>query len=145
MDSDSSDSGGRPIAVEEPAGELYTALPHGEITRQIIGASIEVLNSLKPGLEEKIYENALIHELTLRGVETENQKVFPVRYKDHPVGRLIPDLIVEGQVIVDTKVVTAFNETHLAQMLGYLAITGLKVGLLVNFHHSTLQWKRVQR
>ena len=61
------------------------------------------------------------------------------------IGKLVPDLIVEGLVIVDPKVVTAFNETHLALMLGYLNITGLEVALLLNFKEAKLQWKRVVR
>jgi GxxExxY protein len=61
------------------------------------------------------------------------------------IGKLVPDLIVEGQVIADPKVVTALNETHLAQMLGYLNITGLEVALLLNFKEAKLQWKRVVR
>jgi GxxExxY protein len=56
---------------------------------------------------------------------------------------LIPDLIVDGKVVVDPKVVTVFTETHIAQMLGYLNITGLEVALLLNFKESKLEWKRV--
>ena len=61
------------------------------------------------------------------------------------MGRLIPDLIVDGLVIVDAKVVTAFTDDHLAQMMGYLAITNLQLGLLLNFKYARLQWKRVVR
>ncbi len=56
---------------------------------------------------------------------------------------MIPDLVVGGQIIVDTKVVSVFNESHVAQMIGYLAITGLELGLLINFKNSKLEWKRV--
>jgi GxxExxY protein len=56
---------------------------------------------------------------------------------------LIPDLIVDGSVIVDAKVVSGFNDAHIAQMLGYLNITRLQLALLLNFKHSTLEWKRV--
>ena len=66
-----------------------------------------------------------------------------VRYDGQHIGSLIPDLIVEDMVIVDPKVVTAFNENHLAQMLGYLNITGLKTALLLNFKYASLQIKRV--
>ena len=90
-----------------------------------------VLNELKPGLDEKLYENALVIELQTRGRRLEQQREYPVHYRGHLIGKLIPDLIVEGLVIVDPKVVTAFNETHLAQMLGYLNITGLEVALLL--------------
>ena len=102
-----------------------------------------VLNELRPGLDEKLYENALVLELHPRGHTAEQQKEFLVHYRGHFIGKLIPDLIVDGKVIVDPKVVTAFNETHIAQMLGYLNITGLEVALLLNFKNAKLYWKRV--
>jgi GxxExxY protein len=114
-----------------------------EITEIVIGAAMKVLNTLKPGLDEKLYERALIIELTKQGLTCDQQKQFPVHYDDQKIGTLIPDLIVEGIVIVDPKVVTAFNENHIAQMLGYLNITGLKTALLLNFKHAKLQVKRV--
>jgi|SRR5687768_8862312 GxxExxY protein len=116
---------------------------HEALTRDIIGAAMAVLNELKPGLDEKLYENALVIELRARGHTVEQQRPFPVRYRDELIGILIPDLIVDGTVITDPKVATAFNETHLAQMLGYLNITGLQVALLLNFKESKLDWKRV--
>jgi GxxExxY protein len=116
---------------------------HEELTRDIIGGAMAVLNELRPGLDEKPYENALVLELRGRDHSVEQQREYPVHYKGQFIGRLIPDLIVEGQVIVDPKVVTAFNETHVAQMLGYLNITGLKVALLLNFKESKLDWKRI--
>src|SRR5437870_5826484 len=97
-------------------------MKHEELTRDIIGAAMAVLNELKPGLDEKLYENALVIELTLRGHTVEQQRDFPVHYRGHFIGRLLPDLIVDGLIIVDPKVVTAFNDTHIAQMLGYLNI-----------------------
>jgi GxxExxY protein len=103
------------------------------------------LNELKPGLDEKLYENALMIELVARGHTVEQQREYPVYYRGHFIGKLVPDLIVDGKVIADPKVVTAFNDTHLAQMLGYLNITGLEVALLLNFKESKLQWKRVVR
>ena len=66
-----------------------------------------------------------------------------MHYHNHFIGKLIPDLIVDGKVAVDPKVITAFNETHIAQMLGYLNITGLQVALLLNFKNAKLEWKRV--
>ena len=100
-------------------------LIHAELSESIIGAAIRVLNTLKPGLSEKAYENALVIELGKRGHRIEQQQRFDVRYEGQLVDTLIPDLIVDEQVIVDPKVVTEFNDTHVAQMMGYLAITGL--------------------
>jgi GxxExxY protein len=118
-------------------------MKHEELTGQILGAAMTVLNELKPGLDEKLYENALVIELTARGHTVEQQREYPVHYRGHFVGKLVPDLIVDGKVIADPKVVSAFNDTHNAQMLGYLNITGLEVALLLNFKESKLQWKRV--
>ncbi len=120
-------------------------MKHEEITRDIIGAAMAVLNELKPGLDEKLYENALVIELTERGHTVEQQREYPVHYHEHFIGKLIPDLIVDGTVIADPKVVTAFNDSHVAQMLGYLNITDLDVTLLLNFKEAKLDWKRVVR
>ena len=118
---------------------------HEEITKSIIGASMTVLNSLKPGLDEKLYENALVIEIEKRGHSVNQQREFPVYYDEQLIGTLIPDLIVDGKVIADPKVVTAFNDSHIAQMLGYLNITKLQVALLLNFKQATLTWKRVAK
>jgi GxxExxY protein len=114
-----------------------------KITKDIIGAAMVVLNELKPGLDEKLYEKALILELLARGHVIESQKEFSVHYRGQLIGKLIPDLIVDGRVIADPKVVTAFNDSHFAQMLGYLNITGLHVTLLLNFKEAQLTWKRL--
>jgi len=116
---------------------------HEDLTKDIIGAAMAVLNELKPGLDEKLYENALLIELVARGHTVEQQREYPVHYRGQFIGKLIPDLIVDGMVVVDPKVVTAFNDTHVAQMLGYLNITGLQVALLLNFKEAKLDWKRV--
>ena len=120
-------------------------LIHSELSEKIIGAAMRVLNELKPGLDEKIYENALVLELGELGLSVEQQRRFDVHYKGQPVGLLVPDLIVDGKVIVDAKVVTAFTESHIAQMIGYLAITGMDLGLLINFKNAKLEWKRLVR
>lgn len=116
---------------------------HEEITKDILGAAMTVLNELRPGLDEKLYEKALVMELTARGHAVEAQREFAVHYRGQFIGKLVPDLIVDGKVIADPKVVVVFNDTHVAQMLGYLNITGLQVALLLNFKESKLSWKRV--
>jgi GxxExxY protein len=120
-------------------------MKHEELTGQIIGAAMAVLNEFRPGLDEKLYENALVIELAERGHSVEQQRDYPVHYRGHFIGKLVTDLIVDGKVIVDPKVVSVFNDTHTAQMLGYLNITGLEVALLLNFKESKLDWKRVVR
>ncbi len=118
-------------------------LIHEELSESIIGAAMAVLNSLKPGLEEKLYENALVIELLRCGHKIDQQKRFPVYYRGHLIGTLVPDLIVDDLVIADPKVVTDFNETHMAQMIGYLNITELDLALLLNLKFAKLKWKRV--
>ena len=118
-------------------------LIHKELSGTIIGAAMTVLNELRPGLDEKLYENAMVIELQEEGHTVEQQRRFPVHYRGHLVGTLVPDMIVDGLVIADPKVVSAFNDNHIAQMLGYLAITGLDLALLLNFKHAKLEWKRV--
>ena len=118
---------------------------HEQLSGAIIGIAMEVLNELKPGLDEALYERAMVIELRRRGHELAVQQSFPVFYRAELIGNLVPDLIVDGAVIVDPKVVNAFTDTHIAQMLGYLNITGLDLALLLNFKNARLDWKRVVR
>lgn len=118
---------------------------HEELSGKIIGAAMTVLNELRPGLDEKLYERALVLELRAMGLKVDQQRHFPVYYRDTQIGTLVPDVVVEDDVIADPKVVSAFNDTHVAQMIGYLTISQLKLALLLNFKFSKLQWKRVVR
>jgi GxxExxY protein len=106
---------------------------HEELSREIIGAAMVVLNELKPGLDEKLYERVMIIELKHRRHRVLVQTSFPVPYRGELIGNLIPDVIVDDAVIVDPKVVSCFTETHVAQMIGYLNITRLDLALLINF------------
>ena len=116
-----------------------------ELSGKIIGAAMQVLNELKPGLDEKLYERAMIIELKHRGHVLSVRRSFPVYYGGELIGNLVPDLIVDDAIIVDPKVVACFTETHVAQMIGYLNITGLDLALLINFKNARLEWKRVLR
>ena len=120
-------------------------LLHRELSESIIGAAMKVLNSLRPGLNEKAYENALVIELRKRGHEIEQQKRYEVRYEGELVDTLIPDLVVDEAVIVDPKVLEQFNDTPTAQMIGYLTVTSLRLALLMNFKFADLRWKRIVR
>jgi len=118
-------------------------LIHQKLSGTIIGIAMEVLNELKPRPDEKLYERAMVIELRRRGHVVETQREFPVFYRNEPIGHLTPDLIVDDKIIVDPKVVAAFNEAHVAQMIGYLTISGLELALLLNFKSTKLEWKRV--
>lgn len=112
-------------------------------TRQIIGCAIEVINTLGHGLLERPYENALVVELGLRGIPWKQQPRYDVVYKTVKVGEYIPDLIIFGSIVVDTKVIEAIGNHEIGQMLNYLKTAGLRVGLILNFKHARLEQKRV--
>ncbi len=131
------------MGADQKKGDSMEDLIHEELSREIIGAAMEVLNTLKPGLDEKLYENALVIELRNRGCDVEQQKRIPVHFKGHLIGTLVPDMIVDKLIVVDPKVVTVFNENNMAQMIGYLAKTKLDLALLLNFKYAKLKWKRV--
>lgn len=118
-------------------------LIHKEEVFQIVGCAMEVLNMLGHGLLEKPYENALVVEFGLRGIECSQQPRFPVVYKGVKVGEYIPDLIVFGKIVVDTKTIDRITNLEKGQILNYLKITSLKVGLILNFKNPSLEWERV--
>jgi len=112
---------------------------HEELTEQVIGAAIEVHRALGPGLLESAYEECLCHEFHLRGISFERQKPLPVEYKSVKLDcgyRL--DLIVENRVILEIKCIEHVLPVHEAQLLTYLKMTGIRVGLILNFNVATL-------
>ena len=114
-----------------------------DITYAIRGAVFEVNKLLGHGFLEKVYENALITELRLKGLKAENQVPLKVFYKDNMVGEYFADIIVENQVIVELKAVEKIKKVHQAQLLNYLKATGIKVGLLVNMRYPKAEIKRM--
>ncbi len=120
-----------------------SALQEGDVTGQILGAAFEVHNALGYGFLEKVYENALVVELGLRGVAVEQQQPFTVRCKGEPVGDYFCDLLVAGRVIVEVKAAAQIVNEHIAQTLNYLRATGLEVGLVLNFGRTRLEYKRL--
>jgi GxxExxY protein len=110
------------------------------LSREIIGAAIEVHQQLGPGLLESIYEHCLLKELNERGMHCLNQAPLPVRYK----GELLDcefrlDLLVENIVVVELKTVKKLESIHDAQLLSYLRLSGCKLGLLINFNVPVLK------
>ena len=118
---------------------------HGldQITEKIIGCAFVVSNSLGCGFLEKVYENALAHELRKNGSNVEQQKAIPVLYDGVVVGDYYADLIVEGLVIVELKAVRELDQIHLAQCLNYLKATRSKICLLLNFAKPKLEIRRI--
>jgi GxxExxY protein len=110
---------------------------------QIVGCAIEILNTLGHGLLEKPYENALVVEFDLSRIPFRQQPSFDVLYKGHKVGVFVPDLIAFDSVVVDTKVIERITDHERGLMLNYLRITGLRVGVILNFKHRKLEWERI--
>jgi GxxExxY protein len=109
----------------------------------LIGAAICVLKGLGHGLHEKPYENALLVELGLRDISCQQQTRFDILYRGVKVGEYIPDLIAFCTIIVDTKVIDRISTHERGQMINYLRITGLPIGLIFNFRYAKLQWERI--
>jgi GxxExxY protein len=120
-----------------------TTVLHKELSFEIIGAALEVLNTLGHGLNEKVYENALVTELKVRGLHVDQQRRFKVLYKNAVVGEYIPDLLVEDKVIVDTKVIDAVSDAEVGQVMNYLRISALDLGIILNFRRPKLESRRV--
>ena len=111
-----------------------------EISRLVIGAAIEVHRYFGAGLVEQVYEEALCHELHLRGIPFKRQQAVPIRYKDVQLGsNLYLDLVVHDKVIVDNKAKEAILPIDKTKLLTYLRLTGLRLGLLFNFHDDTIK------
>ena len=113
------------------------------ITEKIIGYAFQVSNKLGVGFLEKVYENALIHELVNAGLTVEKQVPLKVHYDGVIVGDYAADLLVEKCVLVELKTVSSLEKIHLAQCLNYLKATGLKICLLINFGTIKVQIKRI--
>lgn len=114
-----------------------------EETHRIIGCAFEVLNALGHGLLEKPYENALAVEFQQQDIPFQQQPRFPVIYRTVHVGEYIPDLIAFNSIIVEAKAIAAIGNNEKAQMINYLKITKLRVGLILNFKHAKLEYQRI--
>lgn len=117
--------------------------PFSKEVYQVVGCAFEVINELGHGLLEKPYENALVVEFNMRSIPYKQQPRFDVLYKNQKVGDYIPDLIAFNSVIIDTKVIDRISDIERAQILNYLKITKLKVGLIFNFKRPKLEWERL--
>ena len=104
-----------------------------DITYKINGAIFEVNRELGAGFLEKVYENALLLELTAIGLKAESQVPVNVKYKGSMIGEYFADIVVENQIILELKAIESLRKVHEAQLLNYLKATGMKLGLLVNF------------
>ena len=113
-----------------------------QLSYVVRGCVYEVYRQLGCGYLEKVYERALLRELSLQGLNAERQVPFKISYKNEIIGEYYADIVVEKSVILELKAQQSMPRESEAQLLNYLKATGLKVGLLINFGEKSLKFKR---
>jgi GxxExxY protein len=119
-------------------------LPNSELTGTILNSCFEVMNEVGPGFFEKVYKNALLLAMKHKGLKVEVERPYEVMFRGNVIGRYFADLVVEKTVIVELKCCETLLREHQAQLFNYLKVSRIPVGLLVNFRHKKLEWKRLQ-
>ncbi len=125
--------------------ELEPIFEHDPLSETVIGCVFRVANGLGTGFLEKVYENALLHELWKAGLEAKQQVSVSIHYDGQNVGDYIGDIVVEGKLLLELKACRALEDVHLAQCLNYLKATGIPTCLLINFGTTKPQIRRVSR
>jgi len=113
------------------------------LTEKVIGCAYKVSNALGSGFLEKVYENALSHEISKTGLDVKQQQALKVWYDGVLVGEYVADLIVETKILVELKAVKVLDEIHQAQCINYLRATGYRICLLINFVKPRIEVKRI--
>ena len=116
---------------------------YAEEVYQLIGFAFSVLKAVGHGYHEKIYENGLVVDLKEKGIDYIQQPRFEVEYKGVELGYYIPDLITHDKIVVDTKTIDKITDHERGQMLNYLRLTKMRLGLIINFKNPKLEWERV--
>ena len=114
-----------------------------ELSYRVMGAVFEVHNALGPGFAEKVYEEALVHELRTRDIPFARQKKVAVHYKGHVVGTHRLDLVVDNKLVLELKAASALTDAFKQQTLSYLKATDLRLGILVNFGTPRVEYVRI--
>lgn len=122
--------------------DTNNSILHKDLSYEIMAAVYEVHNVLGPGFLEKIYENALLEELALRGIDAVSQRELSVSYKGKLVGQYLTDIVVKDQILLELKSVEFLTKAHDAQILNYLKVTGFRLGILINFGRDRVESKR---
>lgn len=121
-----------------------TKLYYGNEAYKIIGLCMEVHRNLGPGFLEIAYKDAIAYELNTHAVEVEREKEYSVQYKDIVLEhRFFADFVVFEKIILEIKSVSSINDIHIAQVINYLKVSNLKLGLIVNFGEKSLEYQRV--
>ncbi len=132
------DSEDRMIRIENRKG-----LTHFELTGNIIKCCLEVMSELGSGFLESVYKNALFIAMNEMGMNVAAEKPFDVLFRNQKIGHYIVDLIVENSVVLEIKCCGNLLKEHQAQLINYLKITAIPIGLLVNFGNQKLEYKRL--
>ena len=114
-----------------------------ELSYRVIGVAMEVHKILGSAFLEAVYQAAFDYELTVRGIPFEPQKPLPVNYKGQIIGEYKADFVVDKLIILELKAVSTITETHDAQAHNYLAATGLRLAIIINFASKSLEYKRI--
>jgi GxxExxY protein len=122
---------------------MESRLIHKSLSDKVLSMAFAVHRALGPGLLESAYEGAFAVELSHCGIAFERQQVFPLVYRNEYVGAYIADIVVANTIIVELKSVSKLNEVMEAQLLNYLKLSKLPVGYLINFHNTSVEWKRL--
>jgi GxxExxY protein len=120
-------------------------LVSSELTKTILGCSFSVMKDLGPGFLEQIYKNALFITMREKGLNVETEKPFEVNFRGKIIGRYNADLVVENSVIVELKCCESLIREHQAQLFNYLKVSGLPIGLLINFKRRKLEYQRLHQ
>ena len=120
-------------------------LPQSELTRTILGCCFEVMKELGPGFLERIYKNALLITMKEKGLQVETEKPFEVVFRNKVIGRYSADLVVEKAVMVELKCCESLVREHQAQLFNYLKVSGIPIGLLINFQRRKLEYQRLHQ
>lgn len=119
-----------------------TELLEKDLVYKIIGCAMKVHKELGHGLREKTYERGMCIEFVYENINFNQQKKYPVYYRGEIIDEFIPDLVVEKRIVVEIKTVATISDEHRGQLLNYLRVTELLVGLIIKFNHTELQWER---
>lgn len=122
---------------------IQEKLIYKDLTYKIIGLAMEVHNELGYGFLEKVYENAMKVQFSKNNIKADFQVQFKVNFKGEIIGEFYPDIIVDDKVILELKAVEKINDIHKAQILNYLKVTKLKLGLILNFSKEKLEYERI--
>ena len=122
-----------------------TEILYKELSYATVGAAMEVHQQLGSGFLESVYHTALAYELSLRNIPFESRKPLPVLYKGQPVGQYEADIVVDQMIILELKSVSAISPAHIAQAHHYLAATGLRLAIIINFGSNSLEKRRVAK